>query len=98
MGFRVEWEPLECHRGPARASGSCIFSQRAGILFYDPATPAGAAVAKPGNGARFRVSSLRGPQVQILAAAILSECVEEGDLLEDEVSLAFDRDCRGVIL
>src|SRR5207244_2576800 len=43
-----------------------------------------AAVAKHGNGARFRVSSCRGSQVRILAAASLLH-IEQCDLLEDEV-------------
>jgi hypothetical protein len=40
-----------------------------GILFYVAPIASRAAVAKLGNGARFRVSSRRGSQVQILAAA-----------------------------
>jgi hypothetical protein len=47
-----------------------------GILFYIPPISIGAAVAKLGNGARFRVSSRRGSQVRILAAAS-ADSVEE---------------------
>src|SRR5438128_11394949 len=56
-----------------------------GNLFLpDGGFPEFAAVAKHGNGARFRVSSCRGSQVRILAAASLLH-VEQRDLLEAEV-------------
>src|SRR5437899_10797289 len=56
-----------------------------GNLFLpDGGFPEFAAVAKHGNGARFRVSSCRGSQVRILAAASLLH-IEQCDLLEDEV-------------
>src|SRR5439155_427271 len=50
------------------AGGPCTFPP-AGTLFYVSRIPTHAAVAKLGNGARFRVSSRRGSQVRILAAA-----------------------------
>src|SRR5437773_11589707 len=46
-----------------------MYLSHAGTLFYVPRVRGSAAVAKLGNGARFRVSSRRGSQVRILAAA-----------------------------
>src|SRR5437667_11509587 len=46
-----------------------MYLSHAGTLFYVPRVRGSAAVAKLGNGARFRVSSRRGFQVRILAAA-----------------------------
>src|SRR2546430_16562370 len=46
-----------------------MYLSHAGTLFHVPRVRGSAAVAKLGNGARFRVSSRRGSQVRILAAA-----------------------------
>src|SRR5947208_3779520 len=46
-----------------------MYLSHAGTLFYVPRVRGSAAVAKLGNGARFRVSARRGSQVRILAAA-----------------------------
>src|SRR2546425_3069518 len=69
-----------------------------GNLFLpDGGFPEFAAVAKHGNGARFRVSSCRGSQVRILAAASLLH-VEHCDLLEDEVGPSDLRDGPGGLI
>src|SRR3989442_5227425 len=69
-----------------------------GNLFLpDGGFPEFAAVAKHGNGARFRVSSCRGSQVRILAAASLLH-VEHCDLLEDEVGPLALRDAPGRLI
>src|SRR5207245_11700830 len=69
-----------------------------GNLFLpDGGFPEFAAVAKHGNGARFRVSSCRGSQVRILAAASLLH-IEQCDLLEDEVGPSDLRDGPGRLI
>src|SRR2546428_1699369 len=61
------------------------------LFLVDGGFPEFAAVAKHGNGAGFRVSSCRGSQVRILAAASLLH-IEQCDLLEDEVGPSDLRD------